>query len=600
MTLRIQRYFSIVRFLWRSFRTYVGAIFLMLLLGLVSGFFESLGIASVIPLFYLVSNSMPLGDAGRISQIVQSTFSFLHIPLDPISLLSFIAGLFILKAIIQLISRYTGTRTVSLFEKKIRSILFRRTLRTNWAFLSRQKLGYLEGVLLYDVERATALFTNIVNSIITSTTFLMYVLVAMAISIRITLIVLALELVLFVCAGPFFARVRKLTSLVVRVQKNLNHHVAEHMLSAKSIKALAVEGPVITEADNIFEKLCIARVRTTLFRQTTLAIVEPLGFLLIAGLFLYSYQSPHFALASFAVIIYLINQMFGYLKTFQSQFHAINELIPYLRTTMKYRREISQYREEDRSTLSFLFEQSLSFENVSFSYIPGRPVLSGVSFTINRGEHVTIVGPSGAGKTTVVDLLLRLYEPEKGRILIDENNATTYQLRSWRRHIGYVPQDGLLLNTSVYENIRFYDKRVTKQDIIDAAKAANIYDTIMGLAQGFETVTGERGVQLSGGQRQRIILARALARKPQVIVFDEATSSIDSESEALIQKAVERLHGNVTIISITHRITSAMHSDRILVLDHGHITEQSTPEELAKNPSSYVSRLLELTEKNAA
>ncbi len=568
----------------------------MLTLGLISGLFESIGIASVIPLFYLVSNQSQLGGTERITDIVQSVFSFLHTTLTPSSLLIFIASLFVLKAIIQVTTRYIGTRTVATFEETIRSILFRRTMRTNWEFLSRQKLGYLEGVLLYDVERNSALFTNIVNSIITSATFIMYAAVAMTISVRITLITLALEFVLFMCARPFFSRIRKLTSVVVKVQKDLNHHVAEHMLSAKSIKALAIERPVIAEANDIFGKLKKARIRTTLFRQTTLAVIEPLGFMLIAGLFLYSYQRPGFVLASFAVIIYLINQMFGYLQTFQSQFHAINEMIPYLRTTMKYRREVAQYREEDEGAQPFSFKRSIAFEDISFSYIPERQVLSNITFSINRGEHVAIIGPSGVGKTTVVDLLLRLYEPQKGRVLIDDNDSSRYKLRSWRRHIGYVPQDGLLLNTSVSENIRFYDNHASTQDIIDAAKAANIYDTIMNLPQGFDTFTGERGVQLSGGQRQRIILARALVRKPDIIIFDEATSSIDSESEALIQKAVENLHGNVTIITITHRITSAMHTDRILVLDQGRIVEEGTPQELAENPSSYVARLLELAD----
>lgn len=588
-----RRYFSIARFMLRSFRSYIGALFLMLVLGLVSGAFESVGIASVIPLFYLVTKQPALVGTERISRVIQWVFDFAHLTLTPVTLLSFIAGLFILKAIVQITTRYISARSVSSFEATVRRILFRRTLKTSWTFLSRQKLGYLEGVLLYDVERASTLFSNITNIIITATTFAMYAAVAMTISGRITLVTLALGLLISLCASPLFMRIRRLISAATHVQKELNHHVAEHMLSAKSIKALAVERPVTIEANGIFEKLRIARVRTALFRQTTLAFIEPLGFLLIAGLFMYSYQRPGFALASFAVVMYLINQMFNYLQSFQGQLHLINELIPYLRTTMKYRREISEHRETDEGTRPFSLKQEIAFRDVSFSYDPKRPVLSHINFAIPRGEHVAIIGPSGVGKTTVVDLLLRLYDPKSGHIIIDENDAGTYKLRSWRRHIGYVPQDGLLLNTSVHENIKFYDKRVTQQDVIDAAKAANIYDTIMDLPKKFETTTGERGVELSGGQRQRIVLARALARKPAILILDEATSSIDSESEALIQKAVDGLHGNITVITITHRITSAMHADRIMVLEGGTIVEQGSPQELAATSSSYVARLLE-------
>lgn len=587
-----RRYISIAQFMFRSFHSYIGALLLMFVLGLISGAFESIGIASIIPLFYLVTDQPLLVGTERISRVMQWVFDVIHLPLNPITLLSFIAGLFILKAIVQITTRYIGARSIASFEATVRCILFRRTLKTSWTFLSRQKLGYLEGVLLYDVERASTLFASITSIIVTITTFLMYAAVAMTISGRITLITITLGLVIFICASPFFARIRRLISASTHVQKELNHHVAEHMLSAKSIKALAVEKPVTAEANSIFEKLRIAKIRTSLFRQTTLAVIEPIGFMLIASLFIYSYQRPGFALASFAVIMYLINQMFNYLQSFQGQFHLINELIPYLRTTMRYRREISQHRETDEGTRPFSLKQEIAFRDISFSYNPKRPVLSNVSFNIQRGEHIAIIGPSGAGKTTVVDLLLRLYEPLSGHILIDGNKAHDYRLRSWRRHIGYVPQDGLLLNTSVYENIRFYDTRVSKQDLIDAAKTANIYDTVMELPQEFETTTGERGVELSGGQRQRIILARALARKPAVLILDEATSSIDSESEALIQKAVDSLHGNITVITITHRITSAMHADRILVLDDGRITEQGTPQELAANTSSYIARLL--------
>lgn len=592
MAPNITRYFSLTRFLLRSFWRYVWSFVLMMALGLVSGGFESLGIASVIPLFYLVTGQSQLQGTERISKIIQWFFGTIHTALTPTSLIIFIGGLFILKAVVQVATRYLNALTVANFEEGIRRILFRRTLGTSWTFLSQQKLGHLEGILLYDVERGSTLMASIASVITTGTTFLMYAVVAMTISVRITAITLGLGATLFLLFKPLFSKIRKLITKSSLVQKELNHHVAEHMLSAKSIKALAVEQPVIDEAYTMFHSLRTAKIHTALFRQSTMAVLEPVGFILIGSLFVYSYQKPGFAIASFAIIMYLVNQMFNYLQSLQSQIHLANELIPYLRSAMRYRRQVALHKEVSEGTRPFSFKQELTFQGVTFSYVEARPVLHDITFSIHAGEHVAIVGPSGTGKTTIVDLLLRLLEPATGQITTDAKPVKEIRLKSWRRHIGYVPQDGLLLNTSVLENIRFYDPRITEKDIIAAAKAANIYDTVMALPEQFNTTTGERGVELSGGQRQRIILARALARRPAILVLDEATSSIDTESEALIQKAIASLRGKITVIAITHRLTSIGDMDRVIVIEDGCVAEEGSPQELMKRKDSYLARLL--------
>lgn len=226
---------------------------------------------------------------------------------------------------------------------------------------------------------------------------------------------------------------------------------------------------------------------------------------------------------------------------------------------------------------------SIQFLNVRFRY-PGnsRDVLDGISFSIGRGETVALVGPSGVGKTTVVDLLLGLYDPTDGEILVDGNSLSKIDLKEWRELIGVVDQDNLLLNTNISDNIRFARPEATEGEIISASRMAHADDFIKQFPDGYETLIGERGYGLSGGQQQRLALARALLRKPRILILDEATSALDSVSEKLIHKTLLDMHGTCTILVIAHRLSTIASADTIVVLEDGKILEQGTKDELLK------------------
>jgi len=199
---------------------------------------------------------------------------------------------------------------------------------------------------------------------------------------------------------------------------------------------------------------------------------------------------------------------------------------------------------------------------------------------------VGIVGKSGSGKTTLVDLLLRLLEPSRGQIFIDQVGIDQIHMMESRKNIGYVSQDVFAINDTIENNIRFYDKAVTWEQIIQAAKAAYIYDFIQSQPRQFQTEVGERGIMLSGGEKQRLVLARTLARNPSILVLDEATSALDNESELMIQKAIEELKGRVTIIVIAHRLSTLHGCDEIGILENGRIVEQGPPARLLKDKDS--------------
>jgi ABC-type multidrug transport system fused ATPase/permease subunit len=244
--------------------------------------------------------------------------------------------------------------------------------------------------------------------------------------------------------------------------------------------------------------------------------------------------------------------------------------------------EIPENIKATNSSLPEKIKGNVSFQNVAFSY-PSRKgvqVLKNVSFSANHGQKIAIVGTSGAGKSTISSLLLRFYNIESGSILIDNKDIYDYDLENLRGNMSIVPQDVILFGGSIRENIAYGKPEATEEEIILAAKQANAYNFVNGFPEKFETLVGERGIKLSGGQRQRIAIARALLKNPSILILDEATSSLDSESEKLVQEALETLMKGRTSIIIAHRLSTIRNSDTILVLDNGIISEHGTHKEL--------------------
>lgn len=248
---------------------------------------------------------------------------------------------------------------------------------------------------------------------------------------------------------------------------------------------------------------------------------------------------------------------------------------------------------DDGPTRQATFARDLSYEHVDFEYEPGARVLHDISFRVTPGRVIALVGPSGAGKSTLVDLLPRLREPTAGQIRLDGVPLTDLSRSSVRNLMGVVSQDTVLFHESIHANIAYGRPGATREDVMRAAEAANAHEFVARLPEGYDTILGERGMRISGGQRQRIAIARALLRNAPILILDEATSALDTQSERLVQEAIERLMANRTVLVIAHRLATVRQADEILVLDEGRIIQRGSHADLLAAGGLY-RRLYEL------
>lgn len=234
---------------------------------------------------------------------------------------------------------------------------------------------------------------------------------------------------------------------------------------------------------------------------------------------------------------------------------------------------------------------TITFDDVHFEYLDGQKVLNGVSFDVPTGKKVAIVGASGSGKSTIVRLLFRFYEPQKGNIYVAGQNINNVSLDSLRKAIGVVPQDAVLFHNTIFYNLQYGNINATEEDIFYVAKIAGLHDSILKMPHGYNTQVGERGLKLSGGEKQRVAIARTILKNPRIILYDEATSSLDSITEENILKATRDLIEHRTSVFIAHRLTTIVDADQILVLDKGKIAERGTHSSLLNNVNSLYSEL---------
>lgn len=571
-----------------AFGTYRLSIACMVVLSFISGTLEGIGINAIIPLLSFMGGGGHATD--KISLAIAEFFHYLHLPYTVKFLLVFIVVLFLAKTVFVLISQRVTARIMADFERQSRSELLRLTFAAKWPFLAAQRVGHLDQMLTTEVSGVSSILYYLSSVLIAMANLVIYSILVFNISSQAALFAGLSGAIIFLIFNPLLRITKIAADILVGETKKLAHFANEHLIGAKVIKAMEREECVLKKGASVLDTMRNVYVRLAFLKNVTGTTIQLVGILFIVGLFIFLYKTAAFEIASFAVVVYALNRIFSNIQSVQITLNTISAQIPNLMSLSRYTEAAKTHQEVASGSEPFRFEDEIAFSGINFEYRQGEPALHQVSFSLKKGKVLGLIGPSGAGKTTIVDLLLRLVEPNGGTISLDGRSISGISLKEWRGSVGYVPQEVFLLNGTIEENIRFYDNSLREQDITTASKTANIYDFIRNQPAKFQTQVGERGLSLSGGERQRIALARALARQPTLLILDEATSALDNESEALIQKAVLNLRGRTTVVIIAHRLSTVANADTIIVLEKGRVVEQGSPSVLLKDERSYFAK----------
>jgi ATP-binding cassette, subfamily B, bacterial MsbA len=465
--------------------------------------------------------------------------------------------------------------------RDLRSELFEKILFQPLRFFHFNPTGELISRLSADVERIQTAASETAAEFLKQTAILICLVVAIfALDWRLATLSLVLVPFVFYPALWFGKKLRVLSKSSQDEMAEMANVLYETLTGNRIVKAFGMEKTEAGRFRKVAQRVFQLNLRQKLTHSLSSPLMEVLGVLVIAAFLLYARSQAMSAGVFIAFIIMLIKlydpvrRMGGINNSFQQAMGASGRILEIL--------ALDTEKDTGEATLRG-FSERIEFENIRFEYESGAPVLDGISFAVRRGEVVAIVGSSGAGKTTLVNLVPRFYDVTGGRVLIDGHDVREIRLQSLRDQIAIVTQDVILFNDSIRANIGYGDPSADDEAIRRASKAALVDDFV----SDYGVSIGERGLRLSGGERQRISIARALLKNAPILILDEATSSLDSESEALVQRALENLMEGRTAIVIAHRLSTVRRADRIVVLADGRIKESGSHEELVLRRGLY-------------
>lgn len=495
------------------------------------------------------------------------------------------------------ISRYFSAFFIAPFEqgviKRIRTYTFNHLANLDIAFFTKRKKGDLIGMLVSDVQVIQESVISTVQAVFREPiTVVINFLLLLAISWKLTLFtIIVLPLTAF-----FINRIRKpLKSLATKGQKALGELVAitdEFISGVRIVKAFQKEDFEVDKYDRKnrdYTNLQIA-IRRKMELASPVSELISIGvvclIILYGGSLILSGSEQQLDEAEFIGFIAIFSQFINPIKVFSNSisrvqkgiaaFHRIEDLIAIQ----------AQITNPTSPTPFPAFSSHIQFESVSFKY-SDEDVLKNISFRIEKGQTIALVGPSGGGKSTLADLVLRFYDPYKGSIAIDDINVRQIAISALREKMGVVSQEAILFHETILNNIAYGIENPDLEQVMEAARIANAHEFIEKLPQGYHTLIGERGTRLSGGQRQRISIARAILKNPPILILDEATSNLDTESERLVQDALQHLMSDRTSLVIAHRLSTITSADLIIVIENGEIVERGTHKELIQQNGLY-------------
>ncbi|RLQ96287.1 ABC transporter ATP-binding protein [Falsibacillus albus] len=586
-------YFSKQMYIFTGFNLIINMIGMI-----VASLLEGIGMIMLIPMLAasgLISFDSPNNRLLGILNILNSIPKTWALP---ISLTVFLV-IVIVQALFQ---RSIVRKNMSLqvgFINRLRLDTYQSILQSNWSFFVQKRKSDLINALTSELSRVSA-GTNTFLQLLTSIMFsIIQIGLAALISPSLTLFVICAGGIIINLSKKYVAQSKKVGFQTTDLSRKYLSGISDHFNGIKDIKSNSLERPRLAWLEHWCETITKEQ-RVIMGIRTNSQLVYKIASALFISIFilisvLVFKSNP----ATLLMIILIFSRLWPRFSGIQSSLEQIASSVPAFESIYTLQEECYKSKEFSFSDGSqpiqpINIQKNILCSNITFHYENQNETAALVNISINipANQMTAVVGHSGAGKSTLIDLIMGLYQPTEGNIYIDGNKMTTDKMLSLRQSISYVPQDAFLFNASIRENLLLTNQKATDAEIWEALKFAAAESFIQKLPKGLETLIGDRGVKLSGGERQRIVMARALLKKPSILILDEATSALDTINEAAIQYALEQMKGKMTIIVVAHRLSTIQNADQIIVMEHGRVIEKGRYHELAGKTNGLFHQLL--------
>lgn len=571
------------------FKAHKGAAALVFLAMIAASFMESLNLATLYP---IINYGLNIDDEGKTLWLLNTVIGSLGIQNLFMASCIFLILVTLLATGVKLFFNYSMCRLIARIVAANQKELFAKFIQAPYAYYLDNQHGQLiyAGTIAPRGVAQNVLFVIRIASNLVTAVFFTILLFILAWQGTLAIMVIGLVYVFFI-KRLIQKIVNQASRLSVGADTKKNIILNEYINGVKTIKALMANFYWKQKYDEVVDKSVGYNFRVMIGRSLPENFIKLIFFILISVVgVIFSLKLPFDILRLIPVLgtfVAVASRLMPYLNLVGNDVVNIARFIPDSKIVYDILTAMLGSGQDGNKPLES-FEKEIRFNEVCFKYEGmEEDLLKKISFSVQKNKITAIVGPSGSGKTTIVNLLLRFYEPSQGVILIDGRNIQEFVLESYLKKIGYVSQENFAFNGTIEENIRFGDSQYTREQIQEAAKLAQAHNFIMQTEKGYQTIVGDAGLKLSGGQRQRIAIARVILRHPKIIIFDEATSSLDSISEKLVRQAINQITQFMTIIIIAHRLSTVQTADKIIVLDKGRIIEEGEHQELIRRKSVY-------------
>lgn len=557
-------------------RAYPGRSALTLACLIFATFAEGISFSSLLPLLSLATRaSSPTPSSATQPTGLEQTMNevLAGFGLQPsIGLLCLIlVGGMALKAAFVLLAQKQVGYTVAHVATDLRLSLLRSLLAARWEYYVRQPVGSFANAFATEATRASEAYLHAVTIIAFSMQTVLCITLAVSISWQATVGATTFGLLIVFGLNRLVRMARRAGARQTALLKNVLGQLTDVLYTVKPLKAMARETQIGSLLEQGTQRLNRALQREVLSKEALRALQDPMLIACLTGGLYVALTRWALSLDTVIMLAVLFGRTLSSLNKAQRQYQRMASRDSAFWSLQDTLHHMEAERERSHGTQAPHLQDAITLQEVSFAYAD-KPILDRASCTIPAGKVTLFVGPSGAGKTSTVDLIAGLLRPQSGAVCLDAVPLETIDLHAWRKTIGYVPQEMLLLHESVFANVTLGDTTLTETDVEAALRAAEAWDFVAALPDGISTPVGERGTRLSGGQRQRIAIARALVHSPQLLILDEATTALDPDNEAVICQTVQRLRGELTILAISHQPALLEIADHVYRLEAGHIS----------------------------